>query len=281
MKTMKMLRLTALYIFLIALAIFMIYPLIWMFASSFKSNSEIFTSMGLWPKESTGFTAYKEGWAGSGRVTYTTFFLNTFVIVLPTVLFTMVSSTLTGYAFARFYFKGKKALFGLVIATVLLPNEVLIVPRYIMFNKFGWLNTYLPFHIPALLGTYSFFVFMVVQYIRNIPRDLDEAAYIDGCGTFGIFMRIIMPLSKPALFSIAIFQVVWRWNDFFNPLLFITSVRKYPVALALRMAIEIGEGTNWNRNMAMSILCMLPPVIVFIIAQKYFVEGITSGSVKG
>jgi oligogalacturonide transport system permease protein len=264
-----------------ALAFFMIYPLIWMFFSAFKSNMEIFSSASLFPVESTGFSAFRDGWKGNGRYTYTTFFLNTFRLVIPTVLFTMVSSTLTGYGFARFIFPGKKVLFSLVIGTLLLPHEVLIVPRYIMFNNFNWLNTYKPFAVPALLGTYSFFIFMMVQFVRGIPKDLDEAAYIDGCGSLGIFLRVILPLLKPALFSIAIFQFVWRWNDFFNALLFIHSVSKYPVSLALRMAIDAGENANWNRNMAMSLVCMLPPIIVYLIAQRYFVEGITSGGIKG
>ena len=122
---------------------------------------------------------------------------------------------------------------------------------------------------------------MMVQFIRGIPKELDEAAYIDGCGTMGILLKVLLPLLKPALFSIAIFQFVWRWNDFFNPLLFIHSVSRYPVALALRMAIDAGEVIAWNRNMALSIMCMTPPVIVYFIAQRYFVEGVTSSGLKG
>jgi oligogalacturonide transport system permease protein len=252
-----------------------------MFFSTFKSNAEIFTSMSLLPLEPTGFSAFIEGWKGNGQYSYATFFLNTFLLVIPTVFFTMVSSSLTGYGFGRFFFPFKKVLFSMVIGTLLLPHEVLIVPRYIMFNNFGWLNSYKPFTVPALLGTYSFFIFMMVQFIRGIPKELDEAAYIDGCGTFKIFLLIILPLLKPALFSIVIFQFVWRWNDFFNPLLFIHSVSKYTVSLALRMAIEAGEATSWNRNMALSLICMLPPIIVYFLAQRYFVEGINSSGLKG
>lgn len=269
------------YVFLILLAFVMLYPLFWMIGCSFKNNNEIFTSISIFPRESTGFTAFVNGWKGNGQYTFTIFFRNTFLIVVPTVLFTLASTLITSYAFARFRFKGKKILFAMVIGTLLLPNEVLIVPRYIMFNKFGWLNSYRPFYIPAALATYSFFIFMLVQFIRSIPYELDEAAYIDGCNSFWTLVRVILPLCKPAMFSIIIFQFVWRWNDFFNPLLFINSVSKYPVSMALRMSIEAGETVTWNKNMAMSIVCMLPPVIIYIAAQKYFVEGVSTSGLKG
>lgn len=270
-----------LYAFLIALAFVMLYPLVWMVACSFKTNEEIFTSANLFTNNSTGWDAYINGWRGNGRYTYTTFFTNTFLMVVPTVALTLVSSVLTAFGFARFKFKGKKLLFSLVIGTLLLPHEVLIVPRYILFNRFGWLNTYSPFYIPAALATYSFFIFMLIQFIRSIPFELDEAAYIDGCNSFWVLTHVVVPLSKPALFSVVIFQFVWRWNDFFNSLLFINSVSKYPVSLALRMSIEAGEAIAWNKNMALSLICMIPPVIVYVLAQRYFVEGISTSGLKG
>lgn len=277
----KALHRTILYLFLIVMAVFMIYPLLWMLASSFKVNNEIFSSTRLLPEAWNGFGAYINGWKGTGQFTYTTFFTNSFLLVIPTVLFTVLSSAVTAYGFARFRFRYKKLLFSLVIASLLLPHEVLIVPQYIMFNNFKWLNTYLPFIIPAALGTYSFFIFMLLQFIRGIPRELDESAYIDGCSSFMIFCRIILPLCKPALFSAAVFQFVWRWNDFFNPLIFITSVSKFTVSLGLRMAIDVGETVYWNQNMALSMLSILPPVIVYIAALKYFVEGIATSGIKG
>jgi oligogalacturonide transport system permease protein len=158
----------------------MIYPLLWLLASCFKPNTEIFISTGLLPIEWNGFQSFLDGWRGTGQYTYGKFFANSFLLVIPTVLFTMMSSVFTAYGFARFHFPYKKLLFSLVIVTLLLPNEMLIVPRYIMFNQFNWINSYKPFYIPAALGTYSFFVFMMLQFIRGIPRALDEAAYIDG-----------------------------------------------------------------------------------------------------
>jgi oligogalacturonide transport system permease protein len=268
------------YLFLVALGTLMIYPLLWLLASSFKSNQEIFADAGLWPSR-FGFEGYINGWKGSGQFSYGTFFLNSFALVVPTVLFTLVSSFLVAYGFARFRFPFKRLFFALMLATLMLPQELIIIPRYILFRNFGWLNSYLPIMIPALFAAYSFFIFMMVQFLRGIPRELDEAAIIDGCGSFGIFVRILLPLSKAAIFSATIFQFVWRWNDFFNVLIYIDSVGKFPVSLALRMSIDITEAVNWNNLMAMSVLSLLPPVLLFFFAQKYFVEGVSTAGLKG
>ncbi|ORC30326.1 sugar ABC transporter permease [Marispirochaeta aestuarii] len=270
----------AAYIFLSLLGLVMVYPLLWLFASSFRTNQEIFTSLGLIPGELVT-DAYARGWQGSGQYSYGTFFINTFLMVIPTVLGTIVSSALVGYGFARFRFPFKKLLFILMISQLMLPNAVIIIPRYILFRSLGWLNTYLPFIVPAMFATYSFFIFMMVQFIRGIPKELDESAYIDGCNSFTIFTRIMAPLLKPALFSAGIFQFIWRWNDFLNPLIYINSVKKYPLSLALRMSMDITDAISWNQLMAMSLLTMIPPILIFFFAQRYFVEGITTTGLKG
>ncbi|WP_319415301.1 carbohydrate ABC transporter permease [Marispirochaeta aestuarii] len=270
----------AAYIFLSLLGLVMVYPLLWLFASSFRTNQEIFTSLGLIPGELVT-DAYARGWQGSGQYSYGTFFINTFLMVIPTVAGTIISSALVGYGFARFRFPFKKLLFILMISQLMLPNAVIIIPRYILFRSLGWLNTYLPFIVPAMFATYSFFIFMMVQFIRGIPRELDESAYIDGCNSFTIFTRIMLPLLKPALFSAGIFQFIWRWNDFLNPLIYINSVKKYPLSLALRMSMDITDAISWNQLMAMSLLTMIPPILIFFFAQRYFVEGITTTGLKG
>ena len=168
-----------------------------------------------------------------------------------------------------------------MIATLMLPNAVIIIPRYILYRDLGWLDSYLPFTVPALFATYSFFIFMLVQFIRGIPRELDESAFIDGCNSFDILVKIILPLAKPALFSAGIFQFIWRWNDFFNVLVYINSVSKYTLSLALRMSIDITQSVEWNQLMAMSVLTMVPPILIFFFAQKYFVEGIATTGLKG
>lgn len=268
------------YVFLVVLAIFMTYPLLWLLASSFKSNQEIFSDMGLFPKSWT-LQGYINGWTSNGQYTYARFFLNTFAMVVPTVIFTLISSFLTAYGFARFKFFGKKVFFALMLSTLMLPNNLIIISRYLLFRDFGWLNSYKPIMLPSLFATYSFFIFMMVQFLRGIPRELDEAATIDGCGSFAILIRIILPLSKSVIFSATIFQFVWRWNDFQNVLIYIDSVSKYPMALALRMSLDITESVNWNGILAMSVLSLVPPTLLFFLAQRYFVEGVATSGLKG
>ncbi len=279
LKTIKISSRAILYILLLILVLFMVYPLIWLLFASFKENYEIFGSSKLFPTKWVTDT-YVKGWISVGRFTFTDYFLNTFKLVIPTVLGTVISSFLTAYGFARFKFKGKKLFFTLMISALLVPNEVLIVPKYLMYKTFGWLNTYKPFIIPAFCATYSFFIFLLVQFMRGIPKELDESAMIDGASNFTTMTRIIFPQCLPAMFSVIIFQFVWRWNDFFTPLLYINSVKKYPVSLALRLCIEAGDTVAWNQAIAMSILAMLPPVTLYIFAQKWFVEGVVTSGLK-
>ncbi|MDD7200949.1 MAG: carbohydrate ABC transporter permease [Sphaerochaetaceae bacterium] len=267
------------YLFLILLAYIMIYPLLWMLGAAFKTNAEIFGTISLLPKEPV-YNAWADGWRGSGQYTFGRFLANSFLMVIPTVLFTVVSSVLVGYGFARFRFPFKKLLFMLMLSTMMLPGTVVIIPRYIFFRKLGWLDSYLPFIVPAALATYTFFNFMTVQFFRGLPLELDESAKLDGCGSFLILTRILLPLCTSMIFSIIVFQFVWRWNDFLNVLIYISSVAKYPVALGLRMTMDISTDFDWNRIMAMSIISILPPVLVFFSAQQYFVQGIATTGMK-
>ncbi len=177
----KLLRIL-LYLLIIGVGIVMVYPLVWMFFATFKTNIEIYQSTSLIP-QAFSLDGYITGWLGSGQYTYTTFFSNTFELVLPMVLCTLVSSSLVSYGFARFAFKGKAWLFSIMLATLMLPNSVILIPRYLMFRDYGWLDSYLPFWIPALFACYPFFNYLLVQFLRGIPIELDESAYLDGCGT--------------------------------------------------------------------------------------------------
>ena len=266
-------------VILIVLAFIMIYPLLWMVGASFKSNDEIFSTVGLLPKHPV-FGAFAAGWEGTGRYGFSTYLLNSFELVLPTVLFTVISGILIGYGFARFDFPLKKFWFALMLSTLMLPSTVIIIPRYIYFKNLGWLDSYMPFWIPALLGCTTFFNYMFIQFFRGLPMELDESAKLDGCNSFRILVQILLPLCKSAIFSAIVFQFVWIWNDFLNTLIYVSSVVKYPVSLGLRMSMDVATEFDWNQIMAMSLISILPPVIIFFAAQKYFVEGIATTGMK-
>jgi oligogalacturonide transport system permease protein len=268
------------YVLLILVGFIMVFPLIWLISAALKPNNEIFGTLSLIPSKFM-WESFAEGWKGSGQFTFGVFFINTIKLVMPVVLFTLLSSIVVAYGFARFEFPLKNTLFMLMLATLMLPNAVIIIPRYILFNTFGWLDSYRPFYIPAVFATNSFFIFMLVQFLRGIPRELDESAVIDGCNSFMILARILIPLSKPSLFSAAIFQFIWTWNDFFNTLIYVNSVKKFTIALGLRMAIDIQGAVNWNQIMAMSLVAIIPPILVFFFSQKHFVEGIATTGLKG
>lgn len=268
------------YIVLIFIGFIMIYPLLWLFFSTFKTNNEIFSSLNLLPARFL-LSGYIEGWKGSGQYTFGSFLMNTFKMVIPTVAATICSSVLVAYGFARFEFKFKRVLFMLMISTMMLPNAVLVIPRYLLFKEFGWLDSYKPFYLPQIFAFTAFFNFLMVQFFRGIPRELDEAAYIDGYGSLRTLLYIILPLCKPAVFSMCVFQFMWTWNDFFNPLIYINSVKKYPVSLALRMSIDVEATVAWNRILAMSFVAIIPVVILFAVAQRYFVEGVATSGLKG
>ena len=268
------------YLVIFVIGVVLLYPIIWMFFASFKSNDEIFGSICLLP-QNFSFKYFIEGWKGSGKVTYTSFFINTFLLVIPTTIFTVMSSALVAYGFARFQFPGKKILFVLLIAMLMLPNSVVIIPRYTLYNKFNWINTYMPFYAPALLCCNAFFPYMLIQFLRGLPRDLDESAYIDGCGTFKTFTHILLPLMKPSLFSAGLFQFLWTWNDFFNTNIYINTVSKFPLSLALRVSIDVTSNIQWNQVMSMALVSVIPLILLFFAAQKYFVEGIATSGLKG
>ncbi|RUT44616.1 carbohydrate ABC transporter permease [Paenibacillus anaericanus] len=275
-KTDSLLR----YAFLIILGLVMVYPLIWLFTSSFKTNADIFGSSKLLPSTYV-WDSYVLGWQGTGQYGFQDFFINTLKLVIPTVVFTIISSVIVAYGFARFNFPFKTILFSIMIATLMLPNASIMIPRYILFNKMNWLDTYLPFIIPAAFATGAFFVYMMIQFIRGLPVDLDEAATIDGCNSFSVLTRVLLPLCKPALFSVGIFQFMWTWNDFFNSIIYISSVKKFTVSLGLRLSLDASSAVSWNQVLAMSVVSVLPCILLFFFAQKYFVEGISTTGLKG
>ncbi|MCI9333538.1 MAG: carbohydrate ABC transporter permease [Lachnospiraceae bacterium] len=280
MKKKRILGKAVLYLTLILLGLILVFPLVYMFFGTFKSNQEIFGSLKILP-ESFNLEGYQNGWKGSGQIGFGTYLCNSFRLVVPVVMLTILSSVLTAYGFVRFEFPGKKVLFVVMLALMMLPGSVLLIPRYLLFVKLDWIDDYKVFWVPAALGTSSFFVYMFIQFFRGIPRELDEAARIDGCSSFRILLLILVPLSKSAVISAAIFQFIWTWNDFFQQYIYISSVSKYTVSLGLRMALDTTTAIVWKNILAMSVIAILPCVIIYFCLQKYFVEGIATSGLKG
>jgi oligogalacturonide transport system permease protein len=268
------------YVLLSIFGLIMIYPLLWLVSATFRTNAEIFSSIGLIPQHFS-LDAYIKGWKGSGQFTFGIFYRNSILLSVPVVLGTVISSVLVAYGFVRFEFPLKKVFFSLMISTLMLPGAVFMIPSYLLFKQLGWLDSYMPFIVPAFFGTFPFFNFMMVQFFRGLPKDLDESAKIDGCGSFSILLRILLPLCKPAIFSVSIIQFIWVWNDFFNVLIYVNSVSKFTLPLALRMSLDAVANVQWSQIMAMSLLTMLPCILIFFLAQKHFVEGISTTGLKG
>jgi multiple sugar transport system permease protein len=266
------------HLILIVSALAMIYPLLWMIASSLRPNDLIFREPGLLLSTFEA-SNYSEGWNALASP-FSTYLLNSAVVVLGCILGNLVSCSMAAYAFARLNFKGKKWLFGAMLFSIMLPFHVVIVPQYILFSQIGWVNTFWPIIVPKLLATDAFFVFLMVQFIRGIPKDLDEAARIDGAGHPRIFLQVILPLMVPALATTTIFTFIWTWNDFFSQLIYLTDPKMFTVPVALRAFIDATASTSWGSLFAMSIVSLLPVFIAFLLGQKFLVKGIATTGIK-
>lgn len=259
--------------------ILMIYPVLWMIFGSFKNNSEILTnSLALLP-EAFRFENYAAGWAGFGKITFGTFFLNSFWIALIATVGTTASSAMVAYAFARIKFKFRKFWFACMIGSLMLPYQVIMIPQYVMFNNIGLVGSYLPLLLPHFLGT-PFFIFMMMQFIAGLPKELDEAAIIDGCSKYSVFTRIMLPLLSPALITTIIIQFYWKWDDFMAPLIYISKPAKYTVSVALRMFIDSQSVTNYGSMLAMSTLSLIPVFLIFLFFNKNLIQGIGTSGLK-
>lgn len=272
------------YFVLIAVGFIMIYPLLWMIGATFKSNAEIFSGIGFIPKNPTleGYKlAVTQNYGGDINIWHA--MLNTYSFVFPKVIFTVISSVIAAYGFSRFKFKGRDILFSIMISTLFLPQVVLNVPQYLMYNTFGWIDSpwYLPLWVPSLFATETYFVYQLVQFMRSIPHDLDEAAAIDGCGPVKTLYKIICPMLSPSLVACGLFQFMWSCNDFMGPLLYVSTPRKYPMSIFVKLSMDADNGFSWNRILALSLISIIPQLIVFFAAQDSFIDGIAAGSVKG
>lgn len=262
------------------MALAMIYPILWLVGSSLKGPDEIWTNQAAVIPKEFHFENYTNGWRGFGNISFTTFYKNSFIYAGLGTLFTVSASAVVAYGFARVKFTGRNFWFGVMMLTLMLPIQVQIIPQYIVFNKLDWINTFYPLLLPRL-GGQAFFIFMIVQFIRGIPNELDEAALIDGCGKGGIFFRIILPQLKPAMITAAIFSFYWTWEDFLTPLLYLNSPDLYTISLALRTFSDPSGQTDWGAIFAMSTLSLVPVFIIFVLFQRYLVEGIATTGLKG
>jgi multiple sugar transport system permease protein len=267
-------------IVLIAGAFVMLYPLIWMVSSSFKPEVLIFKQPGLIP---TAFTLdnYIYGWSSMPGIDFTLFFKNTLTLVIFCIIGNVISCSMTGYAFARLELIGKNVLFAVLLGTMMLPFHVVLLPRFIIFTRLGWVNTYLPLIVPSYLAGNGFFCYMLAQFMRGIPRDLDQAATIDGCGPVQIYLRIILPLCHSALALVMVLTLIWTWNDFFSQLIYIGNPQLFTVALGLRTFIDVTGASNYGQLFAMSTVSLLPIIIFFVFAQKQLMGGIAIQGLKG
>ncbi|MFE5705130.1 carbohydrate ABC transporter permease [Rhodococcus koreensis] len=268
------------HLLLIAMASVMFYPLGWMLSASLRDDGRI-NDPGLWPGADFTTEHFATGWAGIGGVGFGQFLINSALVAAACVIANVVACSIAAYAFARIDFRGKRIWFALMFGTLLLPHHVVLIPQYLMFRELGWVNTYLPFIVPKLLATDTFFVFLLVQFFRVLPRELDEAARLDGCGHVRIFWKIILPLAKPALATTAIFTFIYSWNDFFTPLIYLTDTDLYTVPLALRGFVDVNANSSFGALFAMSVLSLLPVLGVFIAFQRLLVNGVATTGLRG
>lgn len=270
-----------LYIALTLMAAVTLYPMLWLIGASFKSNSEIFSSVWFMP-DSFDTSVYRSAWRTVTPYTMGHYFMNTFMMIVPKTVLAVLSSVLVAYGFARFDFPLKRFFFAMLMAGMFMPAIVTIMPMYLLWSRLGLLDTYVPLIAPSAFAGEGMFVFILIQFFRRVPREFDEAARIDGCGTLKTLFFVLLPCIRPAVISVAVFTFLWTMNDFLQPLIMIQSVEKYPLSLALRLSVDsTGQGYEQCKVIAMSVIGLIPSVAVFALAQKKFVSGITAGGLAG
>jgi len=258
----------------------MIYPLLWMVGSSFKPSEEIFANAGSLIPNVFFPQNYVTGWAGFGGLTFGTFFSNSLTMAFIATLGTVLSAPFVAFGFARLKFRGRKIWFAMMLMTLMLPFQVIMIPQYIIFFQIGWVNTILPLVVPNFMGG-AFFVFLIVQFIDGLPRELDESAFIDGCTWYGIYFKIVLPLIVPAIVTCGIFAFMWNWDNFLGALLYLNRPIDYTVAVALRMFADPSSNSDWGALLAMASLSLAPIMLIFVFCQRFLVEGISTEGLKG
>ena len=279
MSSRKILTNTLYHLFVVLFGLVMIYPVIWMILSSFKLKSAILdTQASIFP-DPWIWSNYPDGWRGFGSFTFTTFFKNSAIVSVLGTAGTVLSSAMVSYALARINFRGRKFWFTAMIMTMLLPGQVLMIPQYIIWNKLDFVGTFVPLILPKFLG-WPFFIYMMMQFIRGLPKELDEAAMIDGCNKYTIFTRIVLPLLGPSIITTVVISFYWIWDDYMGPLLYLSKPELKTVSLAIKGFAD-AQGTNFGPMFAMSSLSLIPVFLLFLFFNRYLMDGVTAGSVKG
>ena len=272
------------YFVLILVGVIMIYPLVWMVGATFKSNAEIFAGIGFLTANPTlqGYIdAVTQNYGGD--ISIWRAFINTYSFVIPKVIFTVISSVIAAYGFSRFKFKGRDMLFGIMISTLFLPQVVLNVPQYLMYNSFGWINSpfYLPLWVPTLFATETYFVYQLVQFMRSIPHDLDEAAAIDGCGPLRTYFSVVLPMLRPTMISVGILEIMWVWNDYLLPYLVLDRTKYMTIPIHIQYLKGSYGTVDLGATMALILLSIIPVIVFYLLCQKYIIKGVAAGAVKG
>jgi multiple sugar transport system permease protein len=268
--------LIAAWIVLLAGAIVMMFPIFWLVTTSLKTKKQIFRFPPVWIPDPIRWQNYTDALRAQPFDRYA---MNTLIITVASIVGVLASSSLVAYAFARLRFPGRDILFFLILSELMLPQTVTLIPRYIEFKQFGWIDTWWPLIVPNYFGN-AFFIFLLRQFFRTIPRDLSDAAKVDGASEFRIFWQIILPLSRPALTVVAIFTFLYNWNDYLEPLIYITSEEKYTVSLGLANFRD-QLSTEWGMLMAGSVMAIVPVIVLFFAAQRYFIRGVMLSGLKG
>ena len=282
MKTKRIVGASIYHILVFGFGLIMLYPLMWMFFSSLKETTTIFTTAGQLIPTHITFDNYANGWKGFAGITFGVFLKNSLFIAIVATFGTLMSSAFVAYSFSRCKkFKLRGILFAAMLASMMLPGQILMVPQYLWYKKLGWVGSYLPLIVPFFFAVQGYFVYLMMNFIEGIPTDLDEAAKIDGCSYYSIFFRIIFPLMRPALVTGGIFSFMWRWDDFMSALLYINKAAQYPVSLALKLFADPGSTSDYGAMFALAVVSLIPIRIIFFIFQKQLVEGIATSGLKG
>lgn len=255
---------------ILAGAILLMVPLVWMLSTSLKPEEDVFIVPTRWIPKPFLWSNYPEALV---FIPFVHYYLNSFKVTFLAVIGAVLSSSCVAFAFARLRVPGKNILFIILLATLMLPEEVTIVPVYLLFKNLGWLDTYKPLIVPSWFGGSAFYIFLLRQFFMTIPTDLDDAARIDGASLFDIYWRIILPLSKPALATVAIFSFLSNWNSFRDPLIYLNTSDLYTIPVGLRLYMSTMGNTHWNYLMAATMVSIIPPMIIFFTSQRYFIQG--------